>query len=103
MVKHSRSKKNYGGKKHKMTMRKLPGKCCDISMHSIYKWYDGEFERIGWMILANARGMFDKTKAYIISLERLKMAIQQKIHNVVDIDKKNDLTIMLKNVNILIT
>jgi len=89
-------------RRHKfMSSESLPGRCCDATMHGIFKWYDETFEKLGWMILANSRGMTDKIKTYMNSLARLKMAVEKKIENIHDSDKKDDLIIMLDNINIL--
>jgi hypothetical protein len=47
--------------------------------------------------------MKDKVHSYKQSLLRLEDKLQCKIMSVYDIDKKNDLEIMHKNVQILIT
>ena len=90
-------KKNYGTRKHA-----LGNKCCDATMHGIQHWYEHEFEHLGWMILAKSRGHMDKVRVYKSSLMRLKMAIEKKIHRVEEHDRKEDLQILLHNVNILI-
>jgi hypothetical protein len=92
--------KRHSGKSR--SMRKLPGECCDASMHSLNKWYDDKFDHLGWTVLAHGRGMTDKVQAYMNSLYRLKMALEQKIHKVHEVDRKNDLAIMLDNVEILV-
>jgi hypothetical protein len=95
-MKKMRREKNRG------TMRRLPGKCCDASMHSLNKWYDDKFEHLGWTVLAQGKGMTDKVQAYMNSLYRLKMALEQKTHKVYEVDRKNDLAVMLENVKILL-
>ena len=71
-------------------------------MHSLNKWYDEMFEKLGWMVLAKSRGMTDKINTYMNSIYRLKMALEQKINKVHEVDRKNDLEIMLHNVIILL-
>jgi hypothetical protein len=62
------------------------------------------FEQLGWMVLAHSNGyMKDKVHSYKQSLSRLEDKLQCKINSIHDIDKKNDLEIMHKNVQILIT
>jgi len=60
------------------------------------------FEELGWMILAKNRGMMDKTSTYKNTIQRLKESILKKHASVRDKDKKDDLKIMLDNVDILI-
>ena len=81
----------------------IPGKCCDATMHGLYQWYKEMFEKLGWMVLAQSRGMTDKIQTYLNSLQRLHMALEQKIYKIHDADKKEDLTIMLKNVEELLS
>ena len=81
----------------------IPGKCCDATMHGLYNWYKEMFEKLGWMVLAQSRGMTDKIQTYLNSLQRLHMALEQKITKIHDADKKEDLTIMLKNVEELLS
>jgi hypothetical protein len=71
-------------------------------MKGIHMWYAETFEKLGWMVLAKSRGMTDKIQSYKNSLQRLKMALEQKKESVHDIDKHHDLGIMLDNVNTLI-
>ena len=77
-------------------------KCCDATFHGLHAWYVSKFEKLGWMILAKEKGMHDKVQEYINSLNRLHTAIYQKIEKMHDKDKKADLQIMKKNVEILL-
>jgi hypothetical protein len=82
--------------------RRFPGECCKATMGGLQHWYVEMFEKLGWMILAKSKGMTDKTTTYRNSLYRLKMALEQKMNSVNNTDSKNDIIIMLENVNILI-
>ena len=81
----------------------IPGKCCDATLHGLNHWYKEMFEKLGWMVLAHSRGMTDKIQTYLNSLERLHMALEQKIAKMQDADNKEDLTVMLKNVEELLS
>ena len=76
--------------------------CCDVTMHGLHEWYDDKFEKLGYMILANAKGHTDKIACYKTSLHRLLEAIEHKITHVHEMDRKHDLEIMMTNVKILI-
>jgi len=90
-MKMSMTKKNRYGCKHNATM------------HALNHWYVEMFEKLGWMVLAKSwGGMNDKIISYKKSLQRLEEKLACKIKKVESHDKKDDLYIMWKNVQILI-
>ena len=93
-----------GGRMKKMrkTMKNRDYECCDATFHGIHTWYKDLFEKLGWMVLANKHGMHDKISVYKHSLQRLKSSIIKKWKSIHDKDKKDDLAIMLENVECLI-
>jgi hypothetical protein len=74
----------------------------EATFHGIHKWYTAEFERLGWMVLAQNKGYKDKITTYKHSLMRLKNAIETKIASIHELDRKDDLLIMHKNLLVLI-
>jgi hypothetical protein len=76
--------------------------CCEVTFCGLNHWYKEEFEKLGWMVLADSKGMKDKTTMYKTSLTRLKDALEHKLTHSLDKDKIQDIHIMLHNVNILI-
>jgi len=74
----------------------------EATFHGIHKWFTSVFEQLGWMVLAHKKGYNDKIVAYKHSLLRLKNAIETKIASVHELDHKDDLLIMHKNLLILI-
>ena len=76
--------------------------CCEATMHGLHEWYENKIEKLGYMVLAKARGHDDKIICYKISLNRLQQAIEHKLTHIQEKDRKDDLQIMLHNVNILI-
>jgi hypothetical protein len=101
MLKPKSYKKRKSTKKTTMK-NQTEYECCDATFEGLHGWHKKLFEELGWMILAKSRGMTDKTTTYKNSLQRLKTAILKKWKNINDKDKKDDLEIMLKNVEILI-
>jgi hypothetical protein len=85
------------------TMRIHKNICCEVTYHGLNKWYDKEFEQLGWMILAKDNGLNDKIVNYKSSLMRLKTSIEHKRMHIKEHDRKMDLDIMLHNVNLLIS
>jgi len=73
----------------------------ETTFHGLHKWMECKFETLGWMILAKKRGHMDKVRSYLHSVHRLREAIQHKMTHMRDMDKRDDLEIMLHNVNIL--
>ena len=88
-----------GGKNmRRKTMKK---KCCDATYIGINKWFKHVFEHLGWMVLAKSRGHMDKVMVYKESVNRLKDAIEERMHFMKDADKKQDLQILHRDVMIL--
>ena len=83
--------------------RLSPEKCeYPATTHGLKKWHQAMFEKLGWMILAKKKRYTEKVGSYLVSLSRLQNKLECKIHSVKDEDKKNDLKIMLDDVNILV-
>lgn len=74
----------------------------------LLKWYKHEFEKLGWMVIAAERDktnslMKRKVALYKESLERLREKIECKIATIEEKDRRNDLEIMWRDLEILIT
>ena len=107
-MKSTQGKKPTGGKTRKMRYPRgeihtydKSGFCCEATFHSLHKWYEAEFEKLGWMILAKSRNMKDKIHTYLNSLSRLHEALTHKLSHLRDSDKQEDIMIMIANVDIL--
>jgi len=70
-------------------------------MLGLEHWYTEMFEKLDWMVLAKSRVMTDKINTYKKSLQRLKMAIEQKHEKIQNKVHKDDLMIMLDNMKFL--
>jgi len=77
-------------------------KSVEATMAGLTQWYKSAFERLGWMVLAREHGMHDKVTCYKKEIQRLHASLCQKIDKVFDVDKREDLMIMKKNVECLI-
>jgi len=73
----------------------------EVTFAGLNKWYVMEFEKLGWMILAKHRGYTDKVTTYLMSLQRLKEALEHKLTHLKEDDRKDDVHIMLNNLSIL--
>jgi hypothetical protein len=87
---------------HRMS-KTIKYKCKNpATFHGLNEWYENMFEKLGWMILAkNKGGMRDKIVSYKKSIDRLCEHLECKIMQVTEKDIKEDLIIMLENVQIL--
>ena len=98
MVKSSknRSKKNATRKNMNYCKNKT-------TTHGLHEWHKHVFEHLGWMVLLKAKGEAPyKVSAYKQSLHLLEEKLECKIATIHDSDKKEDLEVLLENVNILI-
>jgi len=87
--------------KHSMT-RKAPRLArYNVTYHDLHKWKEAEFEKLGWMVLAKAKGMKSKTNMYKRSIKALKHSIEKAKHELTEPDRIRDLHIMWKQVNVL--
>jgi len=76
--------------------------CCEMTMQGLNHWYVTEFEKLGWMILSQDKGLDDKISNYKMSIKLLKQSLEKKIKDIKDPDNKHDLELMLHNVELLI-
>jgi hypothetical protein len=81
---------------------KIKGCAHNPTYHSVRKWYESSFEKLGWNILSKQHGYSDKVSQYKTSVMRLRDCIAKKHSKMNDLDKKEDLRIMLDNTEVLI-
>ncbi len=81
---------------------KIKGCAHNPTYHSLRKWYESSFEKMGWMILSKQHGYTDRVSQYKTGVLRLRDCISKKHSKMNDPDKKVDLRIMLDNVEVLI-
>ena len=69
----------------------------------IQQWYKSLFEKYGWMVLSiEFKGNKVKLDHYHDSLKRLSVALNNKMKQVQDDDRLEDLKIMAEHLDILI-
>jgi hypothetical protein len=69
---------------------------------SLLYWYRTSFQQLGFMILEKHNGYNDKVSNYKTDVMRLRDCIAKKHSKMNNPDKKDDLKIMLDNVEVLI-
>mgnify|MGYP003335543208 FL=1 len=75
----------------------------EATFMGLHKWTKHMFEKLGWMILTQAkRGPGSlKVQAYLEGIDRLESSINHRHKLTQDPDRKMDLEILLENVMIL--
>ncbi len=81
---------------------KIKGCAHNPTYQSILFWYRNSFKQLGLMILEKHNGYNDKVSNYKKDVMRLRDCIAKKHSKMNDLDKKEDLRIMLDNTEILI-
>ena len=101
MPKYRTIRKSRSMDSHSMSMKHHNKHCIDATFNGLGHWCKHLFEELCWMILAKSYGMMDKVSIYKASVKRIICAIEQKIKNIKDSDKIDDLKIMHHNMTIL--
>ncbi len=86
---------------HRRTL-KIKGCAHNPTYQSLLFWYRTSFKQLGFMILEKHNGYNDKVSNYKKDVMRLRDCISKKHSKINDIDRKEDLRIMLDNVEVLI-
>jgi len=73
----------------------------DRTMHSLEKWTQHMFKELGWMVLAKSYGHYDKINAYKQSAKKLHESLLYKLKHSHEPDRKDDLKVLIKEVDIL--
>jgi len=71
------------------------------TMPGLVMWHKAAFEKMGWMILAKAKGMNDKVRAYKTGVDDLVKSLQQMSKEYEDHNRKHDLNVMLMQAKLL--
>jgi len=73
----------------------------DCTFHGLHEWHKAMFEKLGWMIMAKEHDSPLKFKAYMECIHNFLACVEKKIKNTRDEDRKDDLAILMKNMNCL--
>jgi len=69
--------------------------------HGVHKWYEHVFEKLGWMVLADAKGLKGKVSEYKNSIDRLIKTIEHITMEYKDQNRIHDLNVLLMNTKVL--
>lgn len=86
-------------KDDRRSTRKLPRYAS--TFHAVDKWYKRMFEKLGWMILADAKGYNSKVSEYKKSIDRLIKTIEHLMTEYENHNRLHDLRVMLMNTKTL--
>jgi len=73
----------------------------ESSLYGIRNWYKNMFERFGWVLLAKAKGNTYKVRTYKRDINELLKTIKHTIPSYEEKNRKHDLYIILKHVQVL--
>lgn len=88
----------------KMRSKLVPnqnGNRIGYTMHDLNKWTSHMFEHYGWMLLALKRNHVEKVHAYVAGVQYLTNAINAKLRQTRDANRKDDLMILKHKVAVL--
>ena len=72
------------------------------TFHGLHHWHKSMFEKLGWMVLAKAKGYGYKIVDYKKSLKHLKDSIEHVMREYTESDRKHDLKVLHMQVCCLI-
>lgn len=67
------------------------------TFHGLHHWYRAKFEKLGWMVLAAAKGHHEKVAEYKRGIARLLKSIEHVMGEYEEADRKHDLRVLHMN------
>jgi hypothetical protein len=71
------------------------------TMKGVQEWYVAEFEKLGWMVLAKAKGYNEKIRAYKKAIDHLLKTIEHIKAEYESANRKHDLNVVHMNTMVL--
>ena len=71
------------------------------TMKGLHHWYAAKFEKLGWMVLAQAKGHHEKVAEYKRGIRRLLASIEHVMSEYHDPDRVHDLRVLHMNTMVL--
>ena len=68
------------------------------TFHGLHHWHKAVFEKLGWMVLAKAKGYSDKIAVYKKSIDRLAKSLVHVMGEYESANRKHDLKVLHMNV-----
>ena len=63
-------------------------------MFGVNRWFRAMYEKLGWMVLAKAKGLDQKVVEYKRSLKRLVRMIEQLMSEYMNVNRIHDLRVL---------
>jgi len=71
------------------------------TFHGLQEWHNAKFEKLGWMVLAKAKGYGYKIADYKKSIHHLILSIEHVKEEYSEADRKHDLHVLWMNAKVL--
>ena len=71
------------------------------TMKGIHGWYEAMFEKLGWMVLAKAKGYNEKISAYKKAIDHLLKTTEHVMGEYESANRKHDLKVVHMNTTAL--
>jgi hypothetical protein len=71
------------------------------TMKSVSMWHKAMYEKLGWMVLAKAKGYDYKIEPYKKSIDNLIKTIEHLMKEYENHNRKHDLNVLLMNTRVL--
>ena len=68
------------------------------TFHGLHHWHKAMFEKLGWMVLAKAKGYSDKLAVYKNSIGHLAKSLEHVMGEYESANRKHDLRVLHMNV-----
>ena len=79
--------------------RRLPKHAA--TMHGLHKWHKSLFEKLGWMVLAKAKGYTSKLVEYKKSIDHFLSTAKHVMREYESKNRKHDLNVLIMNMEVL--
>jgi hypothetical protein len=94
-------KRTDGTRKNRRESKTMKLPKYSSTFYAVTKWHKKMFEKLGWMVLAQAKGDTYKVEAYKQSLDKLEKTLEHLMTEYENHNRLHDLRVMLMNVRVL--
>ena len=95
-----RKTKRHSNHSTRSTRKSLPRYA--MTFHGLHKWYEAMYEKLGWMVLANAKGYHYKVADYKKSIHHLLKSLEHVMSEYKNQNRIHDLKVLHMNTVVLL-